>query len=249
MGHIEVILSFLIFMGFLIFGLYFFSPFESTRLVDASLDYAFLELIKNSSVEFEKYSVRLAEETYNHFNENIEITLQNIDIDRNLRAESSLGEVISSRRELDNSKIKIQLDSKLYNVDSSNQGLVILKFSEDFKAYASPAELDPSAFTQGTLNLYEVGAINKINIISEQRFSEILSLYKKTDQSYSDLKKYFNLPSRVNFGFSLLFDSGKKIESDKIPPNGVEVFSRSKKVEVLESSGTVSFAELIVRIW
>ena len=59
LSHIEVLFSFLIFVGFVMLALYFFSPFRSGRLVDTSLDYAMREVKKNVFVEVESFSYKL----------------------------------------------------------------------------------------------------------------------------------------------------------------------------------------------
>ena len=58
LGHIEAILAFVLFIGFLIFAFYFFSPFSGgNRLLDSSIDYAFREININTSIDMESYSV------------------------------------------------------------------------------------------------------------------------------------------------------------------------------------------------
>ena len=59
LSHIEVILSFIIFMGAVGFALYFFSPTNSSRLVDTSLYYVNREISENITVNLKTYSINV----------------------------------------------------------------------------------------------------------------------------------------------------------------------------------------------
>src|SRR3989338_3122764 len=61
-SHIEVILSFILFVSAIGVALYFFSPFDSARLVKSSQEYAYREIVKNSSTNVEVYSVQVNNE-------------------------------------------------------------------------------------------------------------------------------------------------------------------------------------------
>ena len=63
LSHIEVILSFFIFVSFVLFAIYFFSPSKTSRIVDSSLSYTLDEVKKNISVELESFSVILNSST------------------------------------------------------------------------------------------------------------------------------------------------------------------------------------------
>jgi hypothetical protein len=58
-GHIEIIMSFVMFILFLGFAFYFFSPFQSGRTMKSSLDYVFDEIVQEASITLESYSVVL----------------------------------------------------------------------------------------------------------------------------------------------------------------------------------------------
>src|SRR3989338_4636988 len=56
-GHIEVILAFILFVGFLLFGLYFLNPLDSGRVLDSSLFYAKDAIKDNVSSNLLVYSI------------------------------------------------------------------------------------------------------------------------------------------------------------------------------------------------
>jgi hypothetical protein len=76
-----------------------------------------------------------------------------------------------------------------------------------------------------------------------------LELKNDYNSNYLGLKEKFNLPNRVNFGFSLIFDDNSKIEGLRNVPRNTEVYSASGRVEVLRKDGKIEFANLVVRIW
>src|SRR3989344_2949597 len=68
MSHVEIILSFVIFITAVGFALYFFNPGDSDRLVESSLTYAFTEISENTSLEIKIFTVLIKHD--NPINEN-----------------------------------------------------------------------------------------------------------------------------------------------------------------------------------
>jgi len=56
-SHIEMILSFVIFVSAVGLALYFFSPTDSSRLVESTLGYSLREIGQNTSVTLEGVSI------------------------------------------------------------------------------------------------------------------------------------------------------------------------------------------------
>ncbi len=235
-NQIEILLSFLIFIGFVVFALYFFSPFQTSRLVDSSLDYAFREITKNTTIEIESYSVKM---DINGLNE---AKISDSDF-----GFSSFG----NRQVIINDKNGVLIDSTIQNnnILFFNSGLIYapdpanafatFMFSEDFNA---------GTFGTGGafVNSISIISLDRIKVLSEKRFIALnLSYYS----DYAAVKTDFNLPSRTNFEFTLKFDSTDLIEAKKSIPQGVEIFASSKRVEVMRLDGTTKFADLIIKVW
>ena len=236
-SHIEVMLSFLIFIGFVIFALYFFSPIQTSRLVESSLSYAFREVKINVSVELESYSVSL--NLTSVIVDTIAVNLSNSLVNANVRAENYLETVVPSMRDSNNPNI-IYFEWADTNY-GSGKGFVIIKLSEDFEPYSGT--VNSTAVDE---DLYGIASSNTVKLISEKRILALKDLYIG---DYVSLKERFNLPGRVGFGFGLVFDENDKIEAQEEVPKGVEVFSDSERVEVLRTNGNIEFADLIVEIW
>jgi hypothetical protein len=63
------------------------------------------------------------------------------------------------------------------------------------------------------------------------------------------LKEDFNLPSRIDFAFSLNFDDGTELTADRNIPSGIEVLAENERVEVLRLDGSSEFAEFSLKVW
>jgi len=115
-SHIEVILSFVIFVGFLTFALFFFNPLDSSRVLDSSLFYAFDEISDNVSIKLESYSVTINNTVSDLV---VGINIENPD-SLNVRVETYGGENLSSDYDYTNSNV-------IFHRDNVNNDFVIIK--------------------------------------------------------------------------------------------------------------------------
>lgn len=220
-GHIEIILSFVLFFTFVSIAFYFFSPLKASKLADSSLPYAFSDIEMNTSVEIISYSVKIV-------NGQNKIAVEIADApEGNVRVENYDGEVLPSRR---------NGNSVYFERDGSD--FVFIKFSEDFL---------PSSFTNSGNNAnYELASRSSKRVISEKR---LLELNKSYYSDYLNTKRRLNIPDSVDFSFSLAFPDGKIIKTEKDAPVGQQVFSDIKRKEVLRENGDSLFSEIQVKIW
>ena len=58
-GHIEFVLSLVLFIGAVAFALFFLSPAAESEIVDSTLPFTFGQIKKNVSVQLDSYSVKL----------------------------------------------------------------------------------------------------------------------------------------------------------------------------------------------
>lgn len=234
-SHVEVLLSFLIFIGFVIFALYFFNPGNTSRVVGSSMDYIFSEIEDEVFVAVESYSISI-NDIGRALGDSITVEVKTKLSGWNVRVENWRGDAIPSRREGD--LVHFRKSGVVYG---GGKGFVVVKISEDYEPY--------SGAVGGSLHdetIYEIASSNTDRVVSEKRFKDLKSRYE-TD--YINLKEEFNLPGRVEFGFRLRFDDGSEIIAENEIPNGVDVFSELKRVEVLRENGEIKFADLFVKIW
>lgn len=226
--HVEIILSFVIFAGAVGFALWFFNPGDSSRKIDVSLEYGFREITQNTSVNLEVYSVKINNDTL--VNSAVGTIAVNISGEGESLARSFNGLVLDSKRNGD----FVDINSP---IGWSDIGFIFVEFSEDF---------EQGSVSSGTYNqsYYEIASHELKDVISEKRF---LELKKNYFEGYSALREDFNIHS--NFGFALEF-SNSSIIAEKQVPEGLEVFSERRRVEVLRNeSGGTEFADLVVKVW
>ncbi|RMD67615.1 hypothetical protein D6817_01085 [Candidatus Pacearchaeota archaeon] len=251
-AHIEMVLSFIIFVSAVAFALYFFNPARTDVLVDRSLDYLFREIQENTSVELQTLSVvihndtiRLDEEIKHREIDTIAINITGIlPATSGVKVFTLAGDEFPARRErvsrhgreeYEMLYVKSPLDT-----DWNETTFIYIYLSDEF----SPA----SGIRQVKHNdsFYELGASNLRTLISENKMLALNSTYYT---NYRALKRYFNIPDRVDFGFALVFSPSEQILAQRSERPRGEVFSRRKRVEVLRTDGQTAFADLIVRVW
>ena len=234
LSHIEVIMSFILFSAAVGFALYFFSPFNSTRLVDSSLTYTFREITNNASVDVQTLSIKL-NNGGNKIGNILAIRIDEVSANGlRSRVEMSDGTVVVSH--LENNIVYVR--NTIPHWDEND--FIIVKLSQDFDQTPSiPAVSVNESF-------YEVISSTSETLISEKK---IIELREKYLIDYLGIKTDFNLPNRVNFGFSVFFDADDKIEAKREIAQGLDVFSSSERRPILKSNGEIKFADVSVSVW
>lgn len=226
-SHIEMILSLVLFIALVGVALFFFRPSNTSRLVDTSLDYTFSAIEKNSSVEITTYSISLNDIAIRN-KEIISFYIGNPDnkkeriVDKrdNVLQSGSLGEIVSVAHEGNN--------------------FIYVSLSKGFPG----GNLDVGAVSQDD---YEISSSLSKKVISEKA---VRKLGEEYSSNYEELKKEeFNLPSRNDFGILLTFTNKSSIIIQREVPSGADVFSRTKKIEILKEDGLIELGELTVKIW
>ena len=236
-SHIEVILSMVLFITFVIIGLAFFNPATSSRFVSSSLEYASDEILDEIEIDLESFSVVIKEEWTES-----EIGVEIIDIEngnKGMKVVNSLGVEVPSSRDR----------QMVYFTRNPSDRFFSVLLSEGFDLAddsVNPVVTDPAN--------YDIGSASSRKVVSEEKTLELQGRY---DTDYEDLKTGspeedgFNLAYRLDFSFSLIFSDKpeKNIEAVRDIPSGLEVFSDVERVEVLTTEEELTSADLLVKIW
>jgi hypothetical protein len=236
-SHIESIISFVLFIGFLIFAFIFLNPFQSNRTLDTSLNYAQREILKLTESEVEIYSVIIDRVSVGDMGLEIDRILNNV----NSNVYMKDGSLIPSA--IDSSDPKI-----IYFYHDGAKDFFNVMFSDIFLSdpYAPP---NPTMLSSGE---YNIASSEIKKIISERKLDDLVDAYN-TD--YDNLKSAMNFPKRVDFGFTIIFGNSDTITAEKNIPENIEVVSEEDRVEVVrkhttpELDGEIVFADLIVKVW
>ncbi len=230
-GHVEFILSTILFIGVVAFVLILYNPVGGERTISSSLDYVFTEIIKNTQVDVDSYSVKINEII---LNDKIRVQISD-----------TVGKV--SRVKDKNGVVKPSV--------AISSGVDLNPDGTDYVSIILAKDIIPSVSPLGNLvediSKYEIISSDSRKIVSENEIERLIGEYE-AEGGYEDLKERFNLPG-ADFSFSLVFTNPdgthEEINSGENVPEGLDVFSGEKRIEVLRKSGEIKFADLIVRVW
>ncbi|MEM4271544.1 MAG: hypothetical protein QXD13_00395 [Candidatus Pacearchaeota archaeon] len=219
-GNVEFIISFILFVSFAAAAIYFFNPTRSVGTMENAKIYVFNEVAKNMSVDIDSYSGKTT------CSNNVQIAISGTS-GKNARVEDYSSNLIESEK---------SGESICFSNDRTNK-FVTLKFSEDFE------EGDFSCIN--AQSCLDISSSIKNKVISEKR---VIALEEAYLDNYDKAKNILGVPSNVDFGFVIEFLDGSKIEAVKgIPAR--EIFSETRRVEVLRTNGKSEFASLNVKVW
>jgi hypothetical protein len=227
LSHIEFVLSFVIFIGFIIFAFIFFNPLQSGRTLKSSMDYAWIEVSQEAKAKMETYSVFIT----SGIGYKIAIKITGVDGSYNASVEDSSGEVIKTYTN----------DNGYAHFDIGTEDFFRIRYSPIF------TKGEPISGTLIDDNDYSISSSKVEEIYFEELFLEINKSYFL---DYKGLKTKFNLPNRVDFGFVVRFDNGDEINSLNEIPESLEVLSRRDRVEIIRNSSLKrEYADLRVFVW
>lgn len=227
LSHVEFVISFIIFIAFLLFSFIFFNPLNSGRTLKSSMDYAWIEVTNLARMPIETYSV-VIDPRINAPQVALQIEVPS---DYYAFVEDIDGKSISSYMD----------DNKYVHFKRPDDNFVKIKYS--------------SAFTNGVqiIGDYLEGEDYKISSskIEELYFeSKFIELKDRYFEEYLVLKNEINLPNRIEFGFIVDFsDDTPNLDSLNEIPEDYEVLSKNDRIEVIRNSGKREYADLRIFVW
>jgi hypothetical protein len=112
-------------------------------------------------------------------------------------------------------------------------------FTPIYKSVENAQHLNGDQFT--------FSSTEKRNVI---RYETVRTLNATYIEHYNELKKYFNLPNRVNFDFKFdLPGEVNDIAANRSIPQGIDVKAKQQRVEIMMDDGSIVFGDLIVKAW
>ncbi len=221
-SHIEIILSFILFISIVFLVLYFFNPGKTQRLVQSSITFAESEISGNISAVLDTYSVKIASKAGSIVG--VEIPSGG----KKARVEDYQGNKLASSH-----------SGNMVSFDRSGRDIVLIKFSEDFEEDNTvPAQtLDPT--------LYQILSSNSEKVLSEKR---ALGLNKSYFADYKSVQENLKLTG-MDFAFALIFSPNDQIIAQNSLPRSIDVLSTIKRKSVIRTDGSSAFADFGVKIW
>lgn len=278
-SHIEIVLSFILFAAAVSFALYFFSPVDSTRLVDSTIIYAFSEVEKSATIDLTEYGIvididemKVNPPTADPSEDDpVAIHLPDIGEDHKVHVVDKYNVPLPSKYDSGDEQIHIDVPEDLYEAEN-------LKF---IKIYTSVEYIEDDVVDTNVIispDYTEYASAQDREVVSLKEIGLLCDEYKS---NYLKVKDDFNLPDRIDFGFTLLitdfpyrgedpkYDDRsiialpggdcKPVDPDAEVPEAIQsitpsgdVFSESKRIEVLDSTEgeeELLYADLRVYVW
>lgn len=226
--HVEIILAFVLFISITSIAFYYFSPFDRTENFENTLKWTYENLIKNTSVSVEKYSVVIDSSKVKGDSVGVWIN-KPIGNFMKIRVSNPSGEVLNSRIE------NYEIGEIIFDWSSESGKIIYVYLSEDF---------DESGLSPVSSEKEDAGMVSSLyesKIISEKRFRALLNRY---NADYQSLKEELNIPRGKEFGFEI----GEIKTENKIPQNN-NVIINNEKVEFLHNEGNVDYENMKIIIW
>lgn len=234
-GHIEVIISFVIFIGFVLFLLTFLNPIKNKEVSQAVLDFAERGILSEASVDYNYTSVKTNEAQ----NGNFFIDFSRVNgISERIIIKSEVGVI---RGAIQSNKLYIDGDgSKFYTVYSSPE------FNIPAYTFEEAVELSED---EGE---YSIGLLRKNRVLSD---SKIIELKNRYDTNYDELKAEFKIPDSNDFGFVITSATGEEIiKAVKNQPSKISIIAKDISLQMLDyneenNAWEIKYVVLNIQAW
>lgn len=223
--HIEVIISFVIFVGFIIFLFIFLKPLKNQELSPTILDSSEYEIDNYANVNYSYISVKLNDSSLECFILPIK-----------------MGKVVVNDE-----------DKHLVSAESIDEEVYVLGIKRNFYAIYSSLIFNENSFVHPdycprlTKDNYTLGLLRETKVLSYDRLVELKERY---NQDYKNLKKEFNIPESNNFGFSVRESNGNKIITAlNKQPSKINIIARDVPSQLLYTNGTIKYVIMNIQAW
>jgi hypothetical protein len=246
-SHIDVILSFIIFIAFIVF----FYAIIQTNVIAKSDKTAFLnfmggQLVKNlTGINLTAISIQL-----NPNNPRSCLVLTGF------QGSAGINSMSLVLKNLTGETFPVyKSGGDLYIDMSQNQNAKFFKvyYSPNFNIIADNVlgACNPALQVNPPNNPPNTYSINKkedytSNYIWESSISSLINSYK---QDYISVKEWFNVSIKDNFGFSFTYQNNTIVSTNETIPLTINVYSQTFPVAYISANNSLQSGNLIVRVW
>ncbi len=233
LSNIEMVLAFIIFLGAVLFGLYYFNTQYDSSGNEKGIDFITNQIVKNVSTEVRIVSVLLKRDSIPSNQKIIGINLS-----ETIEEGSNFAIYNSSEYE-----VAIDLEGNILYLNIENIGDFITiresaNIDQNYQQFSEHPDVEKS--------YYEIGSLRNEKLISEQI---LLNLNDTYYYSYNFFKETTGIGSDFEIALEVDFGNGEKINFEKESPSNVNVYSKNQRVEILKKTGKVEFADMKIRAW
>lgn len=223
-SHVEVIISFIIFVTFIFFLFSVVEPSISTQKDKKNIfDNIELGIINRISSNMTIITANLASGGSNC----VDLTnlISNLGIEENIIVKDSSGEIVNS----DAHGNSLQISR-----ESTSERFFKIYYSEEFD------ELDTGSGCPE--RSYDLGLTKTSKYIFETKFLDLMN------EDYEDLRTDLKIPEGVDFGYGIILSNGTTFETHK-EELSTNVYIRETPIEYVDSDGNLLAGYLKTKIW
>lgn len=225
MGHVEMIISFVIFVSIVTFLLILFRPMiVFTKTTSANLDITESQILENMSIKLTVQSINISNEILD--GNCVSLAKPEAIKDKAIMRNSTYNR-INAKTDGVGSLINFQKSGEFYRIYSSEE------FAES--SY-SPAECNPQN--------YDLGVVKTYYKVSDAYLN---SLFGNYTADYQTLKTQLGLKN--DFNLILRDNGGELLRAESYKPSGIEVMARDVLIEILDKDGNLKSAILNIQVW
>lgn len=224
-SHIEIIISFIIFVSFVIFMMIIFNPFKAISVNTSILNVAELKIVNYASSNLTLSSMILN----SSFNSNVNCIYASFPLSNELVVKDENGEIVNASRATDNIYLKYA-GERVYRIYSSEE------LEEKNFDTSGCYELDESNYTIGITRNYK-----RIS------YSNLAKLNEDYNNNYEQLKQTLNLKN--DFTFIVRDNSIVLFEGRRYKPRGINLIAKDIPIEILDKNATLKQAILNLLVW
>jgi len=240
-GHVEVIISFVIFIGFLLFLFVIFSPFKkpmNPNLVDS----VFANLDAQMSVSVGSISIDVDEDALSRLSKNC-FSISNSQLIEDLGCGLGSGGKIIVRVPNYETPVGAQVDGGSILIEKKNSFYTLYCSTEFVEQGVSDCE-DLSSEN------YELGVIVERKVWSTEKLGILEGQYNDVEnEGYGKIKDIY-ISEANDFGLVVYdLDGGEKFRMKKEIPKGLESYAKIFPVQVVDSQADFERVKASVVVW
>ena len=231
--HVGAVLSFVIFVTFLVFLYSIVEPkIRIQKDKESFLDYLRIELLERVSANLTSITVS-AEETASCIKLNDFI--EDAEIDSHIIVKNAEGEILNA---------EISSDSKDLLIESSDDFFKIFN-SEDFDGLPEESIIPCTELENG--EGYFINLIITAEYVFETKVIGLIEEYE-TEGGYEALRDELKIPSGSDFGFGFAYSNGTAIgtEEKEVPIN---IYVREIPIQYVDKEANVLLGTINIRVW
>lgn len=235
-SHVGVVISFVIFVTFIIFLYSLAQPsFQKEQKEESLMAYLEKTLIENCSDYLTTITVYISSSSAKNCIQ-LEGFMDNFEVNNRIF-------VYNQEQESTESAVSLLDDLRINRNDNSDDFFKIYH-AEVFDSVGIGNEWDCERLSEGAD--YTLGLTKQEKYVFEEKFFELYKDY--AEGWYENLKDKLNIPRNFEFGFGLIYNNGSIIETENIELSK-NLYVKEVPVQYVTSKGKIESGFLKIKIW